>query len=245
MKFENQTANQAGTPLNEQNLNKLLAWEKVHNPGSEYHENDVVSHNGIAYRCKADTPSNTQTQISNTTYWERFGTDGPQGPQGSPGVTPNITPVINTLQAGSNATVTKTGTNENPTLTFGIPKGDTGVAGPIGPQGPIGPKGDKPSHTWSGTNLQFENSNGTPGNSVNLKGEKGNKPAHTWNGTSLIFENPDGTPGSSVNLKGEQGEKGDLGFFRMEMRNGDLWLVTPNETSPLHINQNGELILIV
>jgi len=35
-------------------------------------------------------------------------------------------------------------------------------------------------------------------------------------------------------------------FFRMEVRNdGNLYLITPSETNPLHINQNGELILTV
>ena len=47
--------------------------------------------------------------------------------QGEPGVTPNITVQATTLAAGSAATVTKTGTNENPVLTFGIPKGEAGA----------------------------------------------------------------------------------------------------------------------
>src|SRR5690606_27512023 len=37
--------------------------------------------------------------------------------------------------------------------------------------GPQGPKGDKPAHSWSGTQLRFENPNGTWGTYVNLKGD--------------------------------------------------------------------------
>lgn len=59
-----------------------------------------------------------------------------------------------TLPAGSDATVTNTGTATDPILNFGIPQGatgatgatgpqgETGPAGPTGPQGPQGEKGD-------------------------------------------------------------------------------------------------------
>ena len=59
------------------------------------------------------------------------GEQGPRGltgPQGPAGITPNITiGTVNTLPAGSNATVTKTGTNENPVFNFGIPRGVDGT----------------------------------------------------------------------------------------------------------------------
>lgn len=57
---------------------------------------------------------------------------------------PSISVGATTLAAGSTATVTKTGTDEAPVFTFGIPKGDkgdkgdTGATGPQGPQGPAG-----------------------------------------------------------------------------------------------------------
>lgn len=41
-------------------------------------------------------------------------------------MTPNITATATTLPAGSSATVTKSGTAENPAFAFGIPKGDKG-----------------------------------------------------------------------------------------------------------------------
>lgn len=80
----------------------------------------------------------------------QFPVPGPQGETGATGAT-GATPVItgaatvSTLQAGQSATVsvTKSGTNENPTLTFAfaIPQGATGAQGPQGPQGPQGQRG--------------------------------------------------------------------------------------------------------
>ena len=46
-----------------------------------------------------------------------------------------------TLPAGSDATVTNTGTATDPILNFGIPKGETGATGATGPQGETGPAG--------------------------------------------------------------------------------------------------------
>ena len=46
-----------------------------------------------------------------------------------------------TLPAGSNATVTNSGTAENVVLNFGIPRGATGATGPVGPRGATGATG--------------------------------------------------------------------------------------------------------
>ena len=46
-----------------------------------------------------------------------------------------------TLEAGSAAYVTNTGTLQNAVLNFGIPMGETGPQGPTGPTGPQGPIG--------------------------------------------------------------------------------------------------------
>lgn len=55
---------------------------------------------------------------------------GPQGPEGDPGLTPNIQiGTITTLEAGSNATVNKRGTLEEPIFDFGIPRGENGQDG--------------------------------------------------------------------------------------------------------------------
>lgn len=73
------------------------------------------------------------------------GEKGEKGDKGETGTTPNITATATTLPAGSSVTVTKSGTAENPTFAFGIPKGekgDQGIQGPQGEQGIQGPKGD-------------------------------------------------------------------------------------------------------
>ena len=69
------------------------------------------------------------------------GPQGPQGPQGIQGITPTVTAQAITLPAGSEASVTQTGSNTNPIYTFGIPKGDKGDRGDTGPQGPVGESG--------------------------------------------------------------------------------------------------------
>lgn len=59
------------------------------------------------------------------------GAQGPKGEKGENGITPNITiGAVTTLDAEQQATVTNTGTAENPVFNFGIPKGkDTNITG--------------------------------------------------------------------------------------------------------------------
>ena len=70
------------------------------------------------------------------------GEKGDKGDKGNTGVTPVITATATTLSAGSSATVTKSGTAENPTLAFGIPKGDKGDKGEKGDKGDEGDSGE-------------------------------------------------------------------------------------------------------
>ena len=68
------------------------------------------------------------------------GATGPQGPQGDP-----CTVVVNstaTLEPGSNAYVTNTGSLSNAVLNFGIPKGDRGPQGAKGDKGDTGAQGE-------------------------------------------------------------------------------------------------------
>ena len=64
---------------------------------------------------------------------------------------PNISVATTTLAPGSDATVTKSGTDAAPVFTFGIPKGadgakgDKGDPGPQGPQGPAGSSAPTPN----------------------------------------------------------------------------------------------------
>ena len=58
------------------------------------------------------------------------GADGAPGEPGKDGVTPQLSiGTVTTLEAGSNATVSMTGTTEAPILNFGIPKGADGAGG--------------------------------------------------------------------------------------------------------------------
>ena len=57
------------------------------------------------------------------------GSQGIQGVKGVIGATPNISVAATTLAAGSQATATRSGTDESPIITFGIPKGDSGSNG--------------------------------------------------------------------------------------------------------------------
>lgn len=65
------------------------------------------------------------------------------GSGGGTVVIPNINAAATTLPAGSDATVTKSGSNTNVMFTFGIPQGNQGNQGPTGAQGPVGATGPK------------------------------------------------------------------------------------------------------
>lgn len=80
------------------------------------------------------------------------------GPQGEPGVTPQITiGVIETLPAGSEATASITGTSENPQLNLGIPRGNTGVTEESDPTVPEWAKQpEKPTYTADEVGAQPE-----------------------------------------------------------------------------------------
>ena len=67
------------------------------------------------------------------------GDPGEDGSNGSDGVSPTVNVgTTTTLPAGSQATVSNSGTETDAVFEFGIPKGDKGDPGPTGPQGPIG-----------------------------------------------------------------------------------------------------------
>jgi hypothetical protein len=61
------------------------------------------------------------------------GLQGEPGDRGDTGLTPNITiGTVTTLESNDSATVTNTGTAENPVFNFGIPKGEQGEKGSDG-----------------------------------------------------------------------------------------------------------------
>ena len=70
------------------------------------------------------------------------GADGTQGPKGDKGDAATITiGNVQTGAAGSNVSVTNSGTSTAAKLNFTIPRGDKGETGAQGPQGPAGPQG--------------------------------------------------------------------------------------------------------
>ena len=82
-----------------------------------------------------DTYTITFNDTTTSTFQVTNGAKGDKGDKGDTGVTPNITATATTLPAGSSATVTKSGTAENPAFAFGIPKGDKGDKGEKGDKG--------------------------------------------------------------------------------------------------------------
>ena len=120
------------------------------------------------------------------------GDPGKDGSPGATGVTPRFTITAVTGAAGTAASVTQSGTAENPMVEFTIPQGEkgdpgkNGEPGATGPQGPQGIKGDTGEKGDKGdTGAQgAQGAQGEPG----AKGDKGD-------------------PGA----KGEKGDKGDPG----------------------------------
>ena len=105
-----------------------------------------------------------------------------------------------TLAAGSAASVEKTVDQETGavTLSFGIPRGDTGATGPQGPQGVQGPKGDTGATGATG-----------PQGPQGPKGDKGDTGATGATGATGP-QGPKGDTGAT-GPQGPQGPKGDAG----------------------------------
>ena len=127
------------------------------------------------------------------------GEKGEPGVKGDIGQTPNLTiGEVKTLNPGQDATVTISGTPENPILNIGIPKGPKGDAG-VGGEGSVGytyTPNVSPEGLISWTNDGGLN-NPDP---VNIKGPKGDK-------GDAGLQGPQGTPGE----KGEKGATGQQG----------------------------------
>lgn len=78
---------------------------------------------GLCVDTNADAPINPRSYT-----WYQW--KGDNGAKGDTGATPNLQiGTVTTLESGSNATASITGTTENPLLNLGIPKGDTGTGG--------------------------------------------------------------------------------------------------------------------
>ena len=129
------------------------------------------------------------------------GDTGEMGVKGDTGAVPSISVEVTGLSAGSVPTVSRSGTDAAPLLTFGIPKGDRGEKGDTGPKGEKGDKGDP-----------FVYEDFTAQQLAALKGEKGDNGDKGDKGDT----GPQGIPGEQgiqgeTGLQGPQGEKGDTG----------------------------------
>lgn len=83
----------------------------------------VIGTDGQCYVTKVDNVVGISPGVTSGwgTYWALFSKRGPAGPM------PNVSVgTVTTLAAGQPATVTQSGTDEEPVLNFGIPKGDPG-----------------------------------------------------------------------------------------------------------------------
>ena len=137
------------------------------------------------------------------------GTQGPQGEKGADGITPAITVSATTLEPGSEATVTKSGTDAAPNFTFGIPKGEKGDKGDKGETGAQGTAGVTPVITATATGLEAGSAPNVVKTGSDIapsfefqipKGDKGDKGEKGDTGA----QGPQG-------IQGEKGEKGDPG----------------------------------
>ena len=119
------------------------------------------------------------------------GAQGDQGPQGNPGIAATISiGTVSTGNAGSNATVTNSGTANAAILDFSIPQG---IQGEQGIQGNPGPKGDTGDTGPQGPAGPYFIPAVSPDGDL------------SWTNTGSL-DNP-----STVNIKGPQGEQGIQG----------------------------------
>ena len=97
--------------------------------GSSYTTPPIRGEKGDAGNGISSTVLNPDYTLTITfTDGTSYTTPSIRGGKGDPGMTPDIeVGTVTTLDAGSDATVTITGTDEQPLLNFGIPKGDTGT----------------------------------------------------------------------------------------------------------------------
>lgn len=137
------------------------------------------------------------------------GPQGEQGPAGADGITPSLTiGTVSTLDAGSNAFATITGTKENPVLNLGIPKGADGAGG-SGGEGADGEDGGYyiPSLNSSGDLSWSATKDDMPSvPTVNIKGGDGYTPVKGKD----YFDGKDGyTPVKGIDyFDGKNGDNG-------------------------------------
>lgn len=128
------------------------------------------------------------------------------GPKGDTGATPQISMSVSTGAAGSEASVSVSGTAENPLISLTIPRGDTGANG-VSPTVSISKNGKV-------TTITIKDATGTKTATINdgTDGAKGDKGDTGEQGP----QGPQGATGATgprgpQGIQGPQGEKGEPG----------------------------------
>lgn len=166
-----------------------------------YETLDWVLYRGIAYQAVKDVPVNREPDVA-ADYWVATGMKGDKGDKGDTG------------ERGPAGVDGKDGAP-------GIqgPKGDKGTQGIQGPKGdtgatgPQGPQGTAPEHQWTGTELAFQNPDGSWASPVDLIGPQGVQGPEGPTGPQGIQgpagaqgptgpQGAAGPKGTSLNLKG-------------------------------------------
>lgn len=108
---------------------------------------DTTSSYVAAAQQAADNAANSATAASNSATAANQSAsnaaNSANGAQSAKTAIENMTVSVETLSAGSDATVTKTTIGGIVNIEYGIPRGATGPQGLTGPQGPVGPQGPK------------------------------------------------------------------------------------------------------
>ena len=129
------------------------------------------------------------------------GETGPRGPQGDPGPATITVGDTVTGEAGTDALVENTGTQENAVLKFTIPRGDTGATGPQGNPGPQGPQGNPgPQGPQGNPGPQGPQGNPGPQGPQGLAGQDGKDGAPGTAATITVVSTATGEPGTNASV---------------------------------------------
>lgn len=139
-----------------------------------------------------------------------------------------MTVVSVTPRPPSGVSVTRSGPAGKSAYQIALDNGFVGsvedwLASLVGGTGEIGPR---PDHEWDGTQLRFQQIDGSWGAYVDLRGPA---PEHGWSGTQLRFRQPGGAWGSYVDLQGAEGKSA----YQVAVANGfvgdqSAWLASLN-----------------
>ena len=159
--------------------------------------------------------------IGKDNYWYLWDTESggytktgvlAEGQTGADGAVPNISVEAVGLPAGSVPTASRSGTDENPLFSFGIPKGDTGPQGEKGDPGPQGIQGETGPAGSPGADGGYYSPAVDADGNLSWTASREEMPAVT----GANIKGPKGDTGQAGadgadGAKGDKGDKGDAG----------------------------------